>query len=163
MLACALSPARTPSAELEQSFLGLTLPTKGQLRLPLQARDYRNRLFASIRNLTSLSCSSRLGGSRHPVVASGSRPTTEVITDGSNRRPRQTLRRPGRNDPLHERAGLLSKPDRTAGNYRLYTEGHAQQLASILNCRNLDMNQEEIRQLLALRTHPARDCGTSTC
>jgi Cd(II)/Pb(II)-responsive transcriptional regulator len=59
----------------------------------------------------------------------------------------------------YERAGLLAKPARTGGNYRQYTEAHAQQLAFILNCRNLDMNQEEIRELLALRAEPSRDCG----
>lgn len=59
----------------------------------------------------------------------------------------------------YEQAGLLPKPARTAGNYRLYSEADADNLAFVLNCRMLDMRQEEIKVLLALRATPNNDCG----
>ena len=59
----------------------------------------------------------------------------------------------------YERAGLLPEPARTEGNYRQYSEAHAEQLAFILNCRSLDMSQDEIRKLLTVRTAPARACS----
>jgi DNA-binding transcriptional MerR regulator len=39
----------------------------------------------------------------------------------------------------YEQAGLLPKPARTAGNYRLYSKADADNLAFVLNCRMLDM------------------------
>lgn len=59
----------------------------------------------------------------------------------------------------YEQAGLLPKPARTAGNYRLYSKADADNLAFVLNCRVLDMRQEEIKALLALRATPNNDCG----
>lgn len=59
----------------------------------------------------------------------------------------------------YEREGLLPPPKRSSGNYRQYSETHAQQLAFILNCRNLDMSQDEIRKLLLVRTAPGRECA----
>lgn len=58
----------------------------------------------------------------------------------------------------YERIGLLPEPMRSDGNYRRYSAAHADQLAFVLNCRGLDMTQEEIRRLLALRADPARGC-----
>lgn len=58
----------------------------------------------------------------------------------------------------YEREGLLSKPKRTSGNYRLYDRNHVESLQFIRNCRALDMTLEEIRTLFALRTTPARTC-----
>jgi Cd(II)/Pb(II)-responsive transcriptional regulator len=58
----------------------------------------------------------------------------------------------------YEREGLLSKPKRTSGNYRLYDRQHIETLQLIRNCRALDMTLEEIRTLLTLRTTPARAC-----
>lgn len=59
----------------------------------------------------------------------------------------------------YERAGLLPKPGRTAGNYRLYGKGHAERLRFIRHCRSLDMTLEEIRTLLRFRDAPGEDCG----
>lgn len=61
---------------------------------------------------------------------------------------------------FYEKAGLLAEPARTAGNYRQYGPQHLGRLRFIRNCRNLDMAHEEIRALLAMVDHPARDCGT---
>ena len=58
----------------------------------------------------------------------------------------------------YEQAGLLAKPARTTGNYRLYSETHADNLAFVLNCRTLDMRHDEIKALLALRAMPNSGC-----
>lgn len=59
----------------------------------------------------------------------------------------------------YEREGLLPEPSRTEGNYRIYGEAHAEQLAFIRHCRSLDMTLDEIRQLLRFKDDPASDCG----
>ncbi|MBX9872130.1 MAG: Cd(II)/Pb(II)-responsive transcriptional regulator [Burkholderiaceae bacterium] len=59
----------------------------------------------------------------------------------------------------YEREGLLPEPDRTEGNYRIYSMAHAERLAFIRHCRNLDMALDEIRQLLRFKDDPASDCG----
>jgi DNA-binding transcriptional MerR regulator len=54
-------------------------------------------------------------------------------------------------------------------NYRVYTAAHAERLAFIRHCRNLDMALDEIRSLLRLRDarraglrRGQRSCWTST-
>ncbi len=59
----------------------------------------------------------------------------------------------------YEREGLLSKPDRTAGNYRSYGAAHLERLCFIRNCRALDMSHEEIRALLGALDRPSADCS----
>ena len=59
----------------------------------------------------------------------------------------------------YEREGLLPAAARTEGNYRIYDGGHAQRLAFIRNCRNLDMTMNEIRVLLRFRDTPTENCG----
>ncbi|HCE8942719.1 TPA: Cd(II)/Pb(II)-responsive transcriptional regulator [Pseudomonas aeruginosa] len=61
----------------------------------------------------------------------------------------------------YEREGLLPAPARSEGNYRQYTLAHVERLSFIRHCRSLDMTQEEIRTLLALRDRPEADCGTA--
>lgn len=58
----------------------------------------------------------------------------------------------------YEREGLLPEPSRSEGNYRQYTQVHVERLAFIRHCRSLDMTQQEIRALLALRDSPEADC-----
>lgn len=60
---------------------------------------------------------------------------------------------------FYEREGLLPAPRRAGNNYRLYLPAHAERLAFIRQCRNLDMALDEVRALLALRDAPAGDCG----
>lgn len=59
----------------------------------------------------------------------------------------------------YERCGLLDKPSRSEGNYRLYEDAEVDQLRFIINCRHLDMEHTEIRRLLELRAHPPKDCA----
>lgn len=59
----------------------------------------------------------------------------------------------------YEREGLLPKPARSDGNYRLYTEDERTRLEFILHCRALDMSLQEIRSLLRLRDAPEQGCA----
>jgi len=59
----------------------------------------------------------------------------------------------------YEKAGLLPKPGRTVGNYRLYRHEHTERLRFIRHCRSLDMTLEEVRLLLQFRDAPTENCG----
>ncbi len=60
---------------------------------------------------------------------------------------------------FYEREGLLPKAARTEGNYRVYSQAHAERLGFIRNCRNLDMTLNEIRALLRFKDAPSENCG----
>jgi Cd(II)/Pb(II)-responsive transcriptional regulator len=60
---------------------------------------------------------------------------------------------------FYEREGLLPKARRADNNYRVYGAPHAERLAFIRHCRNLDMTLDEVRALLRLREQPALDCA----
>lgn len=59
----------------------------------------------------------------------------------------------------YEKEGLLSPPDRTNANYRLYGDEDIERLRFIRHCRRHDMKLSEIRELLAFKDRPARNCG----
>ncbi|MDI1300956.1 MAG: Cd(II)/Pb(II)-responsive transcriptional regulator [bacterium] len=59
----------------------------------------------------------------------------------------------------YETEGLLPKPARSGGNFRLYGDVHIERLQFIRHCRSLDMTLNEIRALLGLRDNPTQDCG----
>lgn len=58
----------------------------------------------------------------------------------------------------YEKEGLLPSPERSEGNYRVYTSTHLERLRFIRHCRKHGMNLDEIRKLLAFRDQPLRDC-----
>lgn len=58
----------------------------------------------------------------------------------------------------YEREGILPEPARSAGNYRLYGEVHAERVDFIRHCRALDMTLDEVRTLLGLHDHPDQPC-----
>ena len=60
---------------------------------------------------------------------------------------------------FYEREGLIPAAQRSDNNYRMYTAAHAERLAFIRHCRNLDMALDEIRSLLRLRDATPEDCG----
>ncbi|WP_259734966.1 Cd(II)/Pb(II)-responsive transcriptional regulator [Synechococcus sp. CS-602] len=60
----------------------------------------------------------------------------------------------------YEREHLLPVPQRTDGNYRLYSPQHVEQLRFIRFCRSLDMSLEEVRVLIGARDAPAGSCRT---
>lgn len=59
----------------------------------------------------------------------------------------------------YERAGLLPKPGRSGGNYRVYGREHGERLQFIRHCRSLDMTLDEVRALLGFRDAPTENCG----
>lgn len=59
----------------------------------------------------------------------------------------------------YEREGLLPPPARSSGNFREYTETHAERLQFIRACRSLDMTLDEIRILLRVRDTPEDSCA----
>ena len=60
---------------------------------------------------------------------------------------------------FYEREGLIPAAQRSDNNYRVYTAAHADRLAFIRHCRNLDMTLDEIRTLLRFKDAPSADCG----
>ena len=58
----------------------------------------------------------------------------------------------------YEREGLLPRPERSDGNYRVYDEGQLSRLLFIRNCRALEMSLGEIRALLAIKDGAGADC-----
>lgn len=58
----------------------------------------------------------------------------------------------------YEKIGLLASPDRDASGYRCYRTAHLERLLFIKRCRNLDMAQDEIRELIRLSENPEADC-----
>ena len=61
----------------------------------------------------------------------------------------------------YEKEGLLPKPARSGGNFRLYSDVHIERLQFIRHCRSLDMTLSEIRILLGLRDNLLRTAATS--
>lgn len=59
---------------------------------------------------------------------------------------------------FYEREGLMPLPERTEGNYRLYSPGHIERLRFIRHCRCLDMTLDEIRVLLKFWDSPQDSC-----
>ncbi|MBW4934307.1 Cd(II)/Pb(II)-responsive transcriptional regulator [Marinobacter sp. F4206] len=59
----------------------------------------------------------------------------------------------------YEKIGLLPEPDRTDSGYRSYRPAHLDRLLFIKRCRNLDMAQDEIRELIRLAENPEADCS----
>lgn len=58
----------------------------------------------------------------------------------------------------YEQEGVLTRPARSAGNYRLYDEEDVERLRFVLYCRRHDMNLDEIRNLLSYRDNEQDDC-----
>ena len=50
----------------------------------------------------------------------------------------------------YEKIGLMAKPERAENGYRYYRQEHLDRLLFIRRCRNLDMAQDEIRELIRL-------------
>ena len=59
---------------------------------------------------------------------------------------------------FYEKENLLSAPQRSEGNYRLYDHENLEQLTFIKHCRRLDIPLVEIKQLLDLKQSPEIQC-----
>jgi DNA-binding transcriptional MerR regulator len=60
----------------------------------------------------------------------------------------------------YERIGLLPKPARTAGNYRVYGEDALGWLNFIRRARELGFTIEQVRELMALSHHADGSCAS---
>ena len=58
----------------------------------------------------------------------------------------------------YEQIGILPSPERTEGNYRVYTRAHADKLHFIRRCRELGFPVEQIRDLLRLSSENVGTC-----
>ena len=63
---------------------------------------------------------------------------------------------------FYEKRGLLVCPNRTASNYRDYTDTHLQQLLFTKRCRSLKLSLDDIQNLFALRDRPDGNCKSVT-
>ncbi len=59
----------------------------------------------------------------------------------------------------YEKISLVPAPEREASGYRSYRQHHLDRLLFIRRCRNLDMAQDEIRELIRLADQPDADCS----
>jgi len=59
---------------------------------------------------------------------------------------------------FYEKEALLSEPERSEGNFRLYGSKTLDQLLFIKHCRELDLSLAEVRQLLSLQKSPDACC-----
>ena len=58
----------------------------------------------------------------------------------------------------YEQIGLLPPPDRSAGNQRVYVQGHVSRLIFIRHARELGFPLAAIRDLLSLGDDPGQSC-----
>lgn len=59
----------------------------------------------------------------------------------------------------YEKEGLLPKPDRTAGNYRVYADTELRRLSFIRRARDLGFSLDQVRALLGLSDDRDCDCA----
>lgn len=59
----------------------------------------------------------------------------------------------------YEEIGLLPRPDRSAGNQRVYAGADVARLSFIRHARDLGFSIEAIRELLHMADHPDLPCG----
>jgi Cd(II)/Pb(II)-responsive transcriptional regulator len=59
----------------------------------------------------------------------------------------------------YEKEQLLPSPERSEGNYRIYSTATVTQLLFIKQCRSLDLSLAEIKQLLNLSRSPSSQCS----
>ena len=60
---------------------------------------------------------------------------------------------------FYEKAGLLPRPARTQGGYRLYQEQEVADLEFIQRAQHLGFSLNEIRELFSIQRHPHEVCG----
>ena len=58
----------------------------------------------------------------------------------------------------HERIGILPRPARSAGSYRIYGEEHVRRLRLVPRCRDLGFALDQIRDRLRLPSEAAPSC-----
>lgn len=59
----------------------------------------------------------------------------------------------------YEKEGLLSNPERSEGNFRLYGNKILKELEFVKHCRSLDISLTDIKQLIELKNKPKESCA----
>lgn len=59
---------------------------------------------------------------------------------------------------FYEAEGLIAPPQRSEGNYRLYSHTHLERLSFIKRSRDLGFTMDEVRELMRLADDPAGSC-----
>lgn len=59
----------------------------------------------------------------------------------------------------YERIGLLDEPERTSGNYRVYSPDHLARLSFIRRARDLGFTLDQVRALLGIADRTGESCG----
>lgn len=60
----------------------------------------------------------------------------------------------------YERIGLLPRPARSGGNYRVYGDAELARLSFVRRARDLGFSLQQVRALLSLADDRGRDCAT---
>jgi len=60
----------------------------------------------------------------------------------------------------YEKEGLLNRPSRSEGNFRLYDEKSLKELEFVKHCRNLDIPLSDIKTLIDLKHRPKESCSS---
>jgi len=60
---------------------------------------------------------------------------------------------------FYEKEGILSKPERSEGNFRLYGNKTLKELVFVKHCRSLDISLTDIKQLIELKNKPKESCA----
>ncbi|MDC2890257.1 Cd(II)/Pb(II)-responsive transcriptional regulator [Psychrosphaera sp. 1_MG-2023] len=60
----------------------------------------------------------------------------------------------------YEKEGLLNRPSRSEGNFRLYDEKSLKELEFVKHCRNLDIPLLDIKTLIDLKHRPEESCSS---
>lgn len=60
----------------------------------------------------------------------------------------------------YEAEGLLTHPERSEGNFRLYDNTALKELEFVKHCRSLDISLSDIKQLIELKNKPEESCSS---
>lgn len=60
----------------------------------------------------------------------------------------------------YEKEKLLSEPERSEGNFRLYSEKNINELEFVKHCRSLDIPLNDIKRLIELKNRPEDSCAS---
>jgi len=60
----------------------------------------------------------------------------------------------------YEREGILSSPERSEGNFRLYSQRSLTELEFVKHCRSLDIALADIKRLIDLKNKPEESCSS---
>lgn len=60
----------------------------------------------------------------------------------------------------YESEGLLSHPERSEGNFRLYSNKSLKEIEFVKHCRSLDIPLGDIKRLLELKNKPEESCSS---